>query len=158
MQLPYRRCWHRATDAPSGSRALVILRVGFTAARLTVAIVRDSVVSVSVQLSMFVPMGEMAVELADIKVSATRTGKRSGETPIRVDDEGVDDQGVRSRGPIKDSDPLIGPLDRRCDHASTQSVCGKSSPTHNNGSPATTDIAYDRQSPKLRAARWRPRP
>ena len=36
--------------------------------------------------------------------------------------------------------------------ASTQSVCGKSSPTHSNGSPATTAVAYARQSPKLRPA------
>ena len=69
--------------------------MGFTAARLTVAIVRDSVVSVSEQLSRSVPMGEMAVELADIKVSATRTGQHAGETPIRIDDQGVIDQGVR---------------------------------------------------------------
>jgi len=34
-------------------------------------------------------MGEMAVELADIKVSATRTEKLAGETKIRLYDQGV---------------------------------------------------------------------
>ncbi len=66
---------------PVGRQIIAVTRVGFKPTQVTVVIVRDSVVSVRVPVA----MSEMAMELADVKVSATRTGRLAGETPIRVE-------------------------------------------------------------------------
>ncbi len=70
---------------PAGQRVIDITRVGFKAAQVTVTVVRDSVVSVVVTAVMTDAMSDMAMELADVKVSATRTERLAGETPIRVE-------------------------------------------------------------------------
>lgn len=64
---------------PVGRQTISVTRIGFTPAKTSVTVVRDSTVTVRVTMA----MGEM--ELADIKVTATRTGKLAGETPIRVE-------------------------------------------------------------------------
>lgn len=66
---------------PVGRQVIAVTRVGFKPTHVTVVIVRDSAVSVRVPVA----MSEMAMELADVKVSATRTGRLAGETPIRVE-------------------------------------------------------------------------
>ena len=72
----------RATlTLPTGPQAIAITRVGFKPARVTVLIVRDSLVAVTVATA----MNDAAMEMADVKISATRTERLAGETPIRVE-------------------------------------------------------------------------
>lgn len=66
---------------PVGNRVINVMRVGFKATPVTVLVVRDSVVSVKVSAS----MNDMAMEMAPVKVSATRIERLAGETPIRVE-------------------------------------------------------------------------
>ncbi len=66
---------------PVGRQVIAVTRVGFKPTQVTVVIIRDSVVAVRVPMA----MSEMAMELADVKVTATRTGRLVGETPIRVE-------------------------------------------------------------------------
>ena len=63
----------------SGRHDIVITRIGFKPAAVTVTVVRDSVVSV------LVPVDMAAMEMSDVRISATRTEKLAGETPIRVE-------------------------------------------------------------------------
>ncbi len=53
--------------------------------------------------------------------------------------------------------PQVAPRDLRC-QAEGRSVAAKSLPTKRSGSLARRTTAYERQSPKLRLARCRPRP
>jgi outer membrane cobalamin receptor len=64
-----------------GPRVINVTRMGFKSVQLNVTVVRDSIVPVVVTME----MGEMAMELAEVKVSAARTGKLAGETPVRVE-------------------------------------------------------------------------
>ncbi|MGQ0766689.1 MAG: TonB-dependent receptor plug domain-containing protein [Gemmatimonadota bacterium] len=66
---------------PVGPQVIAVTRPGFIPARVTVVVVRDSVVSVRVPVS----MSEMVHELADVKVTTARTERLAGETPIRVE-------------------------------------------------------------------------
>ncbi len=66
---------------PVGSQVITVTRIGFTSSRVTVMVVRDSVVAVRVTAS----MNDAAMEMAEVKVSATRTERLAGETPIRVE-------------------------------------------------------------------------
>jgi outer membrane cobalamin receptor len=65
----------------AGRHDIDVTRIGFTPARVTVTAIRDSVVTVQVSVT----MGEMAMDLDAIKVSATRTERLAGETPVRVE-------------------------------------------------------------------------
>ncbi len=66
---------------PTGRQLLAVTRVGFTPAQVRVVVVRDSVVDAKITVSML----EMAMELENVKISATRTERLAGETPIRVE-------------------------------------------------------------------------
>ena len=65
---------------PTGRQVIAVSRIGFKPAELTVTIVRDTVVMAVVR----VEMGG-AMEMAAVKVSATRIEKLAGESPIRVE-------------------------------------------------------------------------
>jgi iron complex outermembrane receptor protein len=64
-----------------GRQVVTVAHVGFKPAQATVIIVRDSTVTLRFTMA----MNEMAMELADVKISATRTERLAGETPIRVE-------------------------------------------------------------------------
>jgi outer membrane receptor protein involved in Fe transport len=66
---------------PVGPNVIAVTRLGFTPARVTVVIVRDSAVSVRVAVA----MAQMAHELGAVRVTTARTGRLAGETPIRVE-------------------------------------------------------------------------
>jgi len=66
---------------PVGNRVIAVTRVGFKPSSVTVMVIRDSTVAVKVAAT----MADMAMELADVKISATRTEQLAGETPIRVE-------------------------------------------------------------------------
>src|SRR5688572_30467999 len=66
---------------PAGSQVITITRMGFKSSRVTVTVVPDSVVAVKVTAS----MNDTAMEMEPVKVSATRTERLAGETPIRVE-------------------------------------------------------------------------
>ena len=66
---------------PAGPQILSLTRIGYVPKRVPVTVVADSVVSVTIT----VDMEEMAAMLEDVKISATRTERLAGETPIRVE-------------------------------------------------------------------------
>lgn len=66
---------------PAGRQVLSLARIGYQPKRVTVLVVRDSVVPVQVA---FV-MEEMAMELEEIRVSTTRIERLAGDAPIRVE-------------------------------------------------------------------------
>ncbi len=74
---------------PAGRQLVAVTRTGFLPLRLSVLVVRDSLVTVTVTASMGTPaagadaMGTMA--MPEVRVSATRTERLAGETPIRVE-------------------------------------------------------------------------
>lgn len=66
---------------PVGPQTLTIRRIGFKTIQASTTVVRDSVISVRVAVS----MNEMSMELDPVKISATRTERLAGDTPIRVE-------------------------------------------------------------------------
>ena len=66
---------------PAGRRTLDITRIGFTPRRIAVTVVADSVVSVTVDVAMEDRMAQME----EVTVSASRTERLAGETPLRVE-------------------------------------------------------------------------
>ena len=64
---------------PPGRRVLSVTGIGFKPAQVAVVVIADSVVRATVAIE----MGEM--EMAEVKVSATRIEKLAGETPTRVE-------------------------------------------------------------------------
>lgn len=71
---------------PAGRQVIAVTRQGFKPSRVTVTIVRDSLVSVTVMATMGdATMSDMAMPMAPVKVSAARTERLAGETPIRVE-------------------------------------------------------------------------
>ncbi|MEO7996437.1 MAG: TonB-dependent receptor [Gemmatimonadaceae bacterium] len=64
-----------------GRQSIAVSRIGYTAKTISAVVIRDSVVTVRVSMA----MNEMSMELDNIKVTAARTGKLAGETPIRVE-------------------------------------------------------------------------
>ena len=71
---------HARITLPAGRQALSFARVGYHPRQVAVVVVRDSVVSLTVELEM-----EMAEELEEIKVSTTRIERLAGDAPIRVE-------------------------------------------------------------------------
>jgi iron complex outermembrane receptor protein len=65
----------------AGPQTISVMRLGYKTTRVNTVVVRDSVVSLRVAMS----MNEMSMELEPVKVSATRTETLAGETPIRVE-------------------------------------------------------------------------
>ena len=75
---------------PVGRQLVVVTRTGFVTARVAVVVVRDSLVTVRVTASMSAAAGnaamsDMAMPMAEVRVSATRTERLAGESPIRVE-------------------------------------------------------------------------
>ncbi len=66
---------------PVGHQVLSLARIGYHSRRVTVLVVRDSVVSVSVAFT----MEDMPMELEEVRVSATRIERLAGDAPIRVE-------------------------------------------------------------------------
>ena len=66
---------------PAGRQSIAVTRMGFKSARVSTVVIPDSVVSVRVTVS----MNEMSMELEPVKVSATRTERLAGETPLHVE-------------------------------------------------------------------------
>lgn len=66
---------------PVGRQSITVMRIGFKTIQVSTVIVRDSVISLPVAVS----MNEMSMELEPVKISATRTERLAGETPIRVE-------------------------------------------------------------------------
>lgn len=80
---------------PTGRQTIKITRLGFTPSQVIVVVVRDSVVSVTVKVT----MAEMAMELEDVRISAARIERLAGDTPLRVevvDEMEVDEKTVMS--------------------------------------------------------------
>jgi outer membrane receptor for ferrienterochelin and colicins len=65
---------------PAGRQVLSLARIGYQPQQVPVLVVRDSVVSVTVEFVM-----DMAAELEEIKVSTTRIERLAGDAPIRVE-------------------------------------------------------------------------
>lgn len=68
---------------PVGRQIVTVTRTGFVTARVVVVVVRDSLVTVSVTASMSnsmsnTAMNEMAMPMAEVRVSATRTERLAG--------------------------------------------------------------------------------
>jgi iron complex outermembrane receptor protein len=70
---------HARLVLPAGRQVLSITHIGYKPTQVGVMVVADSVVTVKVT----VEMGGMAME--EVRVSATRTERLAGETPIRVE-------------------------------------------------------------------------
>jgi iron complex outermembrane receptor protein len=69
-----------ALRLPTGRRTIEVTRTGYKAAKITVNVVRDSVVEVRIPVAM---SGEMEMEA--IVVSATRSERPAADTPLRVE-------------------------------------------------------------------------
>jgi outer membrane receptor for ferrienterochelin and colicins len=78
-----------ATDAsgrarlvlPAGERSLLLTRIGFVPKRVGVTVIADSTVSVTVDVAMEDKMAAME----EVTISATRTERLAGQTPLRVE-------------------------------------------------------------------------
>ena len=64
---------------PAGRQVLSITRIGFTPTDTAVTVIADSVVTVTVRVEM------SGMVMDEVRVSATRTERLAGETPIRVE-------------------------------------------------------------------------
>ena len=72
---------HARLTLPAGRQQLSFARIGYQPKRITVLVVRDSVVTITVA---FV-MEEMAMKLEEVRVSATRIERLAGDAPIKVE-------------------------------------------------------------------------
>ena len=66
---------------PPGRRTLVVARLGFMPKRVEVVVVADSTIAVTIEVAMEDHMATME----QVTVSATRTERLAGETPLRVE-------------------------------------------------------------------------
>jgi outer membrane receptor for ferrienterochelin and colicins len=66
---------------PAGRRSLAVTRIGFVPKRMVVLVVADSTVPVTIDVAMEDKMAEMD----EVTVSATRTERLAGQTPLRVE-------------------------------------------------------------------------
>ncbi len=66
---------------PAGRQQLSLARIGYQPKRITVLVVPDSVVTVKVAFL----MEDMAMELEEVRVSATRIERLAGDAPIKVE-------------------------------------------------------------------------
>lgn len=66
---------------PAGRRTLAVTRIGFTPRRVTIVVVADSVVEVTIDVAM-----EDMMQMADaVRVTATRIERLAGDSPVRVE-------------------------------------------------------------------------
>ena len=66
---------------PAGQRSITLTRIGFVPKRITVTVVADSAVAVDVDVA----MEDMVAAMDEVTVTATRTERLAGETPLRVE-------------------------------------------------------------------------
>jgi outer membrane receptor for ferrienterochelin and colicins len=65
---------------PAGRRTLILTRIGFVPKRVGVTVIADSTVSVTIDVAM-----EGMAEMEEVTISATRTERLAGQTPLRVE-------------------------------------------------------------------------
>ncbi len=66
---------------PAGQRTLVLTRIGFVPKRVSVMVIADSTVSATVDVA----MEDMMAAMDEVTISATRTERLAGKTPLRVE-------------------------------------------------------------------------
>ena len=66
---------------PSGQRALKLTRIGFAPKHVTIMVIADTTVSVTIDVA----MQDMPAMMQDVVVSASRTERLAGKTPLRVE-------------------------------------------------------------------------
>ena len=66
---------------PAGQRTLVVTRIGFVPKSVPVLVIKDSTISVTIDVS----MEDMAAMMEDMVITATRTERLAGKTPLRVE-------------------------------------------------------------------------
>ena len=66
---------------PAGQRSLALTRIGFAPKRVTVMVIKDSTVSVTIDVA----MEDMVATMQEVIVTATRTERLAGKTPLRVE-------------------------------------------------------------------------
>ena len=66
---------------PAGPRTLALTRIGFTPKRISVVVIADSTISVTIDVA----MEDMMETMEDVVITATRTERLAGETPVRVE-------------------------------------------------------------------------
>ena len=66
---------------PAGQRALVLTRIGFVPKRVPVMVIADSTISLTIDVA----MGDMVETMQEVIVTATRTERLAGKTPLRVE-------------------------------------------------------------------------
>jgi outer membrane receptor for ferrienterochelin and colicins len=66
---------------PAGRRSLALTRIGFVPKRVSVMVIADSTVSVDVDVAMV----DMTAMMDKVFITATRTERLAGETPLRVE-------------------------------------------------------------------------
>src|SRR5687768_15124165 len=65
----------------AGQRELVLTRIGFIPKRITVMVIADSAISVTIDVA----TEDMAAPMEEVIITATRTERLAGETPLRVE-------------------------------------------------------------------------
>src|SRR5687768_12939003 len=66
---------------PAGQRTLVVTRIGFVPKRVDITVIADSAISVTIDVAMEDKMAAME----EVTISATRTERLAGQTPLRVE-------------------------------------------------------------------------
>jgi iron complex outermembrane receptor protein len=66
---------------PAGRRTLVLTRIGFVPKRVPVVVIADTTISVIIDVT----MEDMAATMQEVVVTAARTERLAGETPLRVE-------------------------------------------------------------------------
>ncbi len=66
---------------PAGQRTLLLTRIGFVPKRVSVRVIADSTVSVTIDIA----MSDMVAAMNEVIISTTRTERLAGETPLRVE-------------------------------------------------------------------------
>jgi len=66
---------------PTGRRTLVLTRIGFMPKRVPVVVIADTTISVIIDVT----MEDMAATMQEVVVTAARTERLAGETPLRVE-------------------------------------------------------------------------
>jgi len=66
---------------PAGQRTVSLTRIGFAPKRVTVMVIRDSTISVTIDVA----MEDMATTMQEVVITAARTERLAGETPLRVE-------------------------------------------------------------------------
>jgi outer membrane receptor for ferrienterochelin and colicins len=65
---------------PAGRRTLIATSIGYVPKRVAVTVIADSTISLTIDVAM-----EDAMEMQEVTVTATRTERLAGETPLRVE-------------------------------------------------------------------------